>query len=160
MSTKNYAIEIFFGRPKKWPLGSENGHFWPKTSSFGQKWRFLVVQKFSKKIFFSFFYILDHSSLCLMKTKKIGPPLGPFWPIFDTFWPPFDLCLVSLNIYIELWSCDTSFKSTRWSRRAELLLKFFGPLKISIVGQNTMFLAQNLDFCSPWPHTLRYGGIW
>ena len=46
--------KFFLADRKKWPLGSENGHFWPKTSSFGQKWRFLVVQKFSKKIFFRF----------------------------------------------------------------------------------------------------------
>ena len=51
--------KVFLADRKKWPLGSENGLFWPKTSNFGQKWRFLVVQKFSKQ-FFALKYILDH----------------------------------------------------------------------------------------------------
>ena len=61
--TKKLCYRKFFlANRKKWPLGSENGLFWPKTSSFGQKWRFLVVQKFSKKFFFVFFtfYTFPH----------------------------------------------------------------------------------------------------
>ena len=79
MSTKIMLSKFFLADRQKWHLGSENCHFRPKTSSFGQKWRFLVVQKFSKKFFFVFFYILDNSLSCLMKTKKFGPRFGPFW---------------------------------------------------------------------------------
>ena len=60
---------------------------------------------FKKNFFFVFFYILERFLSCLMKAKKIRPLLAAFWP-------PYALILVSLTIYIELWSYDTSFEST------------------------------------------------
>ena len=75
--------KFFLADRKKWPLGSENGHFWPKTSSFGQKWRFLVVQKFSK-IFFSFFLHFRPFLIVFEENKKIW---SPFWPLLVPFSP-------------------------------------------------------------------------
>ena len=78
----------FLAHRKKWPLGSENGHFWPKTSSFGQKWRFLVVQKFSKKNFFRFFLHFIAFLIVFNESKKNLPPLGLFLAPFGSFLAP------------------------------------------------------------------------
>ena len=88
--------KFFLAHRKKWPLGSENGHFWPKTSSFGQKWRFLVVQKFSKKIFFSFFLHFRAFLIVFNESKK---NFAPSWPLFWPFWPPFQPLLAPLLPY-------------------------------------------------------------
>ena len=87
---------FFLAHRKKWPLGSENGHFWPKTSSFGLKWRFLVIQKFSKKFFSVFLHFRPFLIVFNENKKNLVPLLASFWPIFGPFcgpfWPPFALC--------------------------------------------------------------------
>ena len=53
--TEKLDYQKNFGRPNKWPLGSENGHFLPKTSSFCQKWQFFNQKIFCFKINFKTF---------------------------------------------------------------------------------------------------------
>ena len=68
--------------PKKWPIGSKNGHFWPKTSNFGQKWRFFSVQNFFDFFLFqnTFQTILNH---CQRKTINFsGSVRQPFLRLF------------------------------------------------------------------------------
>ena len=147
-----------FGSPKKWPLGSENGHFWPKTSSFGQKWRFLAVQKFSKK-FFSFFLHFRPFPIVFYENKKNWPPLAPFLPLFGPAWPHCPTFGKPDHIHwtMVMWYL---FWKHSMSRNGRTTFKNFWTPKNIHSGKNTMLLAPNLDFRSPWPHTLWYGGIW
>ena len=76
-STKKIAFFV-----SKWPFLAKNFKFWPKMAIF-------FGPKIFKNFFFVFFYILDHSSSCLMKTKKLapfGPFLAPFGPLSPYVW--------------------------------------------------------------------------
>ena len=84
MSTKNYAIEKFFGPPKqmalgvrKWPFLAKNIKFWPKMAIFSGA-------KIFKNHLFLFFLHFRPLLIVFNENKK---KLAFFWPLFGPIWP-------------------------------------------------------------------------